>query len=106
MQPGPNRTSSELVRETRQQIEPLLIEALGALANAPNPAPLEFFSDLLTRLRTLSSELELLRLFLSFSTTAFQGFKISDAEAEAVDRLLGQCESIALTMTARDDHAH
>lgn len=66
----------------------------------------EFLNDLLARLQSAESESDLLHLFLDLSLIGFQGFELSGSAATAIDRLLAECEAIALTMTAGGDRAH
>ncbi|MEM8769476.1 MAG: hypothetical protein AAGE43_18720 [Pseudomonadota bacterium] len=95
-----------LLAETRGQIEPLLLAVLDDLDSGGNAYPMAFFTELLLQLRAAATEAELLQLFFDLSTTAFQGFVFSADEAETVDKLLAQCETIAFAMTAGDGQAH
>ncbi len=92
-------TDSDLVRAAGNQLEPLITAVIGELEAADNAYPMAFFTQILISLRATTDEEGLLQLFFTLSTTAFQGFVFSDAEAQRVDELLENCEQIALTLS-------
>lgn len=93
-----------LVEASRAQIEPLLTSVIDSLDAAGNAYPMTFFTRMLITLRTIEEEAELLALFFELSTTAFQGFAFSAAEARLIDALLAECEAIALTLSVGGEH--
>jgi hypothetical protein len=97
---GEQETSSELVASAKSQVDPLFLSVIEVLNDHHNFYPMAFFSELLIQLRQIDTEVDLLHLFFELSTTAFQGFSFTHAEAETVDLLLERCETIAFTLSA------
>lgn len=97
---------SSVVSQIRGQIDPLFEAVIIALEAADNPLPLAFFTLLRIDLGNAEDESEVLNVFFELSSTAFQGFVFSAAEAERVDALLAACEGISHAMTAEDGRAH
>jgi hypothetical protein len=107
MSDGPTEKGSAsalaLVDSMRSQLEPLLIGVIDSLADDSGTGSFfaagAFVQDLLERLRSVTEESELLRLFLDISLINFQDFEFSAAGKRAIDTLLVECESIAKTLT-------
>jgi hypothetical protein len=116
-----NDQPAQLIRSARRQLKPLLtgvVDALvddarqpagtkldneGAMASGTFFAAGEFFQNLIDRLETLGNESQLLHLCLDISLVGFQGFNLSERAARAIDRLLAECESIAVVLTGNDE---
>ena len=92
-------TASDFVNSASAQLEPLITAVIDELEAADNAYPMAFFTQMLINLRATTNEEGLMQLFFALSTTAFQGFVLSAAEAQRVDELLENCEQIALTLS-------
>ena len=90
---------SDFVTYASNQLEPLISAVIAELEAADNADPMAFFTQILISLRSMTDEEGLMQLFFRLSTTAFQGFVFSPAEAHCVDELLENCEQIALTLS-------
>ena len=96
----------ELLNSARAQLLPPLEAVIESFDEATDPAPLAFFTLILTNLYRLEDDGDLMGLFFELSSTAFQGFVFNPAQAQLVDSLLAVAENIAFTLTAGDDAAH
>lgn len=97
---------SKLVTQMTAQLDPLFETVINALETADNPYPMTFFTLLRIQLRNAQEEIDVLQVFYDLSTTAFQGFVFSSAEAAVIDNLLAACEDVSHAMTAPDNHRH
>ena len=89
----------DFVSSASKQLEPLITGLIAELGAADNAYPMAFFTEILVSLRSVTDEEGLMQLFFRLSSTAFQGFVFSPTEAEQVDKLLENCEQIALTLS-------
>lgn len=97
---------SNLVTQMTTQLDPLFTAVIDTLEAADNAYPMTFFTLLRMQLHSAQEELDVLQVFFDLSTTAFQGFVFSSAEAAVVDELLAACEHVSHTMTAPDNQQH
>ena len=97
---------SATVVQAQTQLEPLLRDVIDQLDASGNAWPMAFFTQQLLLLKGLSDDADLLNLFFELSSTAFQGFVLSEDEARVVDVLLARCEDMAHALSAPDDHPH
>ena len=95
-----------LASQLVSQLDPLFEQVINTLDANDNAYPIAFFTLLRIQLNNAQAEVDLLQMFFDLSTTAFQGFVFSTAEAETVDQLLATCERISQTMTAGDHSQH
>lgn len=98
--------TDSIVEQARQRIVPLLEQVIEAHDQDSPAMSLAFFTTLLVRAHEMREETQLAELFFELSTTAFQGFGFTTAQASAIDELLAAAEHIAFTLTAPDTDAH
>ena len=83
----------ELIGHTEKVVTGLKEDALDAAV---------FFAGILQELRAVESEADLIETFINLSTTAFQGFVMSDEQVRLVDGLLEHAERVAQTFMPAD----
>ena len=96
----------ELLNNARSQLLPPLEAVIESFDETADTAPLAFFTLILTNLHGLQDDGDLMGLFFELSTTAFQGFDFSPAQAQLVDSLLAAAENIAFALSAPGDNPH
>jgi hypothetical protein len=96
----------ELLNNARSQLLPPLEAVIESFDETADTAALAFFTLILTNLHGLQDDGDLMGLFFELSTTAFQGFVFSPAQAQLVDSLLAAAENIAFTLSAPGDNPH
>ncbi len=96
----------ELLNSARAQLLPPLEAVIESFDAATDPAPLAFFTLILTNLHRLEDDGDLMGLFFELSSTAFQGFVFNPTQAQLVDSLLAVAENIAFALSASGDNPH
>jgi len=96
----------QMLEIARSQLLTPLEAVIDSLEESADPAALAFFTLILASLHRVEDEGDLMGLFFELSTTAFQGFTFSPAQAGQVDALLAVAERIAFTLSAPGEHPH
>ena len=96
----------EFVDTARDQLLPLTRQVLEALNDDTQTVEQSFFTLLMLSIRRMETDADLMSVFLELSTTAFQGFRFSQAQRLLIDQLLEAAEDIALTLSVSPDQAH
>lgn len=96
----------EIVENARAQLSPLITEVIEQLDTETQVLEISFFTLMLIELNQMHEDVDLMKFFFELSTTAFQGFTFSAAQAQLIDVLLATSENIAFTLSVPSCDAH
>ena len=96
----------EFVGSAHEQLVPLISAVIDQLDSERQVLELSFFTLRLVEANQMREGGDLLALFLELSTTAFQGFSFTAAQAAQIDRLLATAEDISFALSAADGEPH
>jgi len=90
----------------RQDLLPPLRALVELLREEGCVREASFFESALTALEAASAPEDLADPFMQLSTSAFQGFRLSEAACGLLDHVLLAAQTLASTLSARDDAMH
>ncbi|MEQ8860488.1 MAG: hypothetical protein RIC56_17745 [Pseudomonadales bacterium] len=99
-------SETSLADQARDRLVPLIERVLEAHDRDDDVLSQAFFTNLLMQAHAMRDDTDLAAFFFELSTTAFQGFVFTPAQAEAIDELLAESENMAFALTAPSERPH
>ena len=88
------------IKNVIENLAPALRELVGYLSVSSQSEALDFFSHVEQSLGTVTTEDELLEVFIMMSMMAFQGFRLDPMASMLADQILAQSEQVSHAFSA------